>query len=267
MVPPGTFMMGSPKSEGGRSQDEGPQHRVTIARPFAVGKFHVTVDQFAAFASATGYDAGLSCSGWTGSKGDKWRGWSWKNSGFAQSGNHPAVCLNWNDAQAYVAWLSKETGKDYRLLTEAEYEYATRAGSQTRYFFGDDEEELCRYGNGLDRTAQAEIPGASGFRAAPCSDGSAYTSPAGNFAENNFGLYDMYGNALSWLEDCSHDTYDGAPADGSAWTEGNCDRRVLCGGAWYSDPWYLHAAGRFGLTSTLRINSVGFRVARTLSSP
>ena len=265
VVPAGAFTMGSPESEVGRGNNEGPQHAVTIAHPFAVGKFHVTVDQFAAFVKATHYDAGSSCYGWTGTKFEKREGWSWKDPGFAQSGTDPAVCLNWEDSKAYVAWLSQKTGKTYRLLSESEYEYATRGGSRGRFFFGDDEAELCRYGNGADKTAKAEIPGGAGWTVVPCSDGYAYTSPGGSFAANSFGLYDMYGNAISWLEDCYHGDYKGAPADGSAWTSGDCGRRVLRGGSWLGSPGYLRAADRGWDSSDYRSNYIGFRVARTLT--
>ena len=141
VVPAGEFIMGSPKDEEDRLSDEGPQHAVTIARPFAVGKFHVTVDQFAAFVADTGYDAGSEC--WTveiGS-GEFRRGRSWRNPGFVQAGSHPAVCISWEDAKAFVAWLSRKTGKGYRLLSEAEWEYVARAGTTTRYFFGNDEKD------------------------------------------------------------------------------------------------------------------------------
>ncbi|MCL2715967.1 MAG: formylglycine-generating enzyme family protein [Alphaproteobacteria bacterium] len=297
VVPAGSFMMGSPASEKGRDYDEGPQHEVKIAHPFAVGKFHVTVDQFAAFVEATGYDAGSLCWGWNGRRPEIRERWSSKASlnivtaggtstsegqgqrpepqmehaaatrlhpGFAQERSHPVVCVSWKDAKAYVAWLSRNTGKTYRLLTESEFEYAARGGSSSRYPFGDDEAQMCRYGNGPDKTAQATIPGASGWAVFPCSDGYAYTSPSGSFAANGFGLYDMHGNAWSWVEDCYHDRYDRAPADDSAWTSRDCSRRVLRGGSWYLRPRNLRAAYRYRYSGIFRFNYIGFRVARTL---
>jgi formylglycine-generating enzyme required for sulfatase activity len=225
VVPAGSFTMGSPASEAGRSYNEGPQHSVTIAKPFAAGKFHVTVDQFAAFVAETGYDAGgWKCSVWISSGGrENWvdlEGSSWRNPGFAQTGSHPAICLNWNDAKAYVAWLSGKTGRSYRLLTEAEWEYAARAGTSTGYFFGDDAKDLCRYGNGAD--PDLSVPPILRAKVFPCSDGYAYTAPVGAFSPNGFGLYDVHGNAWQWLEDCWHGSYSGAPADGSAWRSGDC---------------------------------------------
>ena len=182
--------------------------------------------------------------------------------GFAQSGSHPAVCLSWGDAKAYVAWLTRKTGKTYRLLTQAEWEYAARAGTTSRYFFGDDDRDLWRYGNGADQTAKSKIAGSENWPFAPCSDGYAYTAPAGSFLPNAFGLYDVHGNAGQWLEDCYHDSYVGAPSDGSAWTSGDCRNRVLRGGSW--TPISPRAAFRGRSFPHDRYNNFGFRLARTL---
>ncbi|MGO9004561.1 MAG: SUMF1/EgtB/PvdO family nonheme iron enzyme [Beijerinckiaceae bacterium] len=265
VVPPGSFTMGSPASEPGRFDNEGPQHVVSFAKPFAVGKFQVTRDEFAAFVNETGYDSGSPC--WTFAEGRSNR--SWRNPGFAQTGSHPATCLSWNDAQAYAAWLATKTGKTYRLLSEAEWEYVARGqtqpGKYPRYFFGDDEKDMCRYGNGADQTAKEKVPGAQGWTVVPCNDGYAYTSPVGSFQPNAFGLYDMAGNVLQWVEDCSADTYQGAPTNGSAMTTGDCSRRVLRGGSWIINPQFLRAAGRIGNSPDHRSNDVGFRLARTLN--
>jgi formylglycine-generating enzyme required for sulfatase activity len=166
--------------------------------------------------------------------------------------------VSWDDAKAYADWMANETGKPYRLLSEAEFEYAARGqtspGVYPRFWFGDDEKDLCRHGNGYDRGA--------GWKKAPCSDGYHYTSPAGHYQPNAFGLYDMLGNAWQWTADCWHDNYTGAPADGSAWTSGDCARgRVLRGGSWGNDPRILRAAARDWSTDT--IDTGGFRVART----
>jgi formylglycine-generating enzyme required for sulfatase activity len=174
------------------------------------------------------------------------------------------VCLNWNDAKAYAAWLAKKTDKNYRLLTEAEWEYAARAGTTTRYSFGDDEKDLCHHGNGADQIAKSKIVGAEKWTAAPCSDGHAYTAPAANFSPNGFGLYDVHGNALQWVDDCWHDSYQGAPLDGSAWVSGDCSRRVRRGGSWSSYPGVRRAANRGGSTAVNRYDFNGFRLARTL---
>ena len=242
-----------------------------MGKPFAAGRLHVTIDQFAAFVRESRYDAGSKCNTWTGSKWVERPGYSWRNPGFAQDGTHPAVCLSWDDAKAYVNWLAKNTGKPYRLLTESEWEYAARGrttpGSYPRFWFGNDEKDLCRYGNGADQKTRDSVPGAKGWTIAPCNDGYAYTSPAGRFVANEFGLHDMFGNALQWTADCYHDSYKGVPADGSAWITGDCSRRVLRGGSWNDDPRYLRAAIRLRNSTDDRNLSIGFRVGRTLITP
>jgi formylglycine-generating enzyme required for sulfatase activity len=192
VVPAGSFTMGSPESETGRFDNESPQHVVTISKPFAVGRLHVTVDQFAAFVRETGYEAGSKCYV---AEGDKWverADRSWRDPGFAQEGSHPVVCLSWSDAEAYVDSIAEKTRRPYRMLSEAEWEYAARGrtspGAYPHFWFGDDEKDLCQYGNGADQTARDSIEGAKGWTVAPCSDGYAYTSPAGHYGPNVFGL-------------------------------------------------------------------------------
>jgi formylglycine-generating enzyme required for sulfatase activity len=244
VVPAGSFTMGSSDGEKGRDHDEGPQHVVTISKTFAVGKLHVTVDQFTAFVQETRYELGSNCNT-MGSSILR----SWRNPGFTQRGSHPVVCVAWDDAKAYVDWLAKKTRKPYRLLTEAEWEYAARGqtspGVYPRFWFGNDERDLCQYGNG---------------------DGCGYehTSPAGHYKPNAFGLYDMFGNAWQWTEDCYHENYNGAPADGSAWTTGCTeDRHVLRGSASFIAS-FLRSAQRGDLFLNMD-NTHGFRVARTLA--
>jgi formylglycine-generating enzyme required for sulfatase activity len=248
--------MGSAAGEKGRPADgrEGPQHEVTLGRLFAVGRFHVTVDQFAAFVSATGYEAGLECFVREG-RGEIKRDRSWRNPGFLQA-SHPAVCFNLMDARAYVDWLVGKTGKAYRLLTEAEWKYAARGRSTGSFSFGNDEKNLCRCGNGdLRRSSDAAF----------CDDGYVYTSPVGTFAANGFGLYDMQGNAWQWTEDCWHANYIGAPSDGSAWLLGDCSRGVLRGGAWSSLPTGLRVASRLSSNSLYRASFFGLPVARPVT--
>ncbi len=269
VVPAGTFTMGSPEHEEGRYADEGPQHDVWIAKPFAVGKYPVTVDEFKAFVAETGHDAGSEAYVWNGKRWELQDGRSWRDPGFAQTGSHPACCLNWNDAQAYAKWLSGKTGKVYRLLSEAEWEYSARGqtqpGNYPRYFFGDSEADFCKYGNGADQTAQKQIPGAKDWTVLPCSDGYAYTSPVGSFLPNAFGLYDMAGNVWEWVEDFYHDSYRGAPVDGKPWPARKSDTRVLRGGSWNLGPGYLRAADRSRAGPANRHYYIGFRLARTLT--
>jgi formylglycine-generating enzyme required for sulfatase activity len=268
VVPAGTFRMGSPPGEKGRPTDgrEGPQHEVTIGRPFAIGKFHVTVNQFAAFVAETGYEAGPGCFVREGLKGEVKPERSWRDPGFFQTGSYPAVCLNRIDARAYVDWLAGKTGKAYRLPTEAEWEYAARGGSTAAYSFGNDDKDLCLFGNAVDRTAKntlADLRGSS--PAGLCDDGYAYTSPVRIFGANGFGLHDMQGNAWQWTEDCWHGTYTGAPSDGSAWRSPDCGRYVLRGGAWSSFPSGLRAASRLSSDYLERTSFFGLRVARPLT--
>ena len=243
VVPAGSFTMGSPADEPNREDDEGPQHRVTISKPFAVGKYEVTRGQFAAFVDATGYDAGSRCYQWDGSK---WREGSnnWRNPGFTQTDTHPVVCVLWNDAKAYIDWLSKKTGQNYRLLSEAEWEYVVRAGTTTPYHFGAIIfPSQANYG--LNNSGTVEV---------------------GSYPANTFGLHDVHGNVWEWVEDCWHNNYNGAPSDGSAWTI-NCDKdsRVLRGGSWDYYPRDLRSAVRVRISAGIRNNDDGFRIARTLT--
>ena len=268
VVPAGSFTMGSPENEPGRADNEGPRHDVRIAKPFAVGKFHVTVDEFKAFVRSTNYDVGSSCYGWSSKGYQPETGRTVLNPGFAQTGSHPAVCISWDDAQAYVKWLAAKTGAPYRLLTEAEWEYAARGqtqpGTYPRYFFGDSEADFCKYGNGGDQTILRNhmwYP----WKPFPCNDGYAYTSPAGSFEPNAFGLFDMHGNAYQLVEDCYHGSYFGAPSDGGAWTGGACDKRVGRGASWQTDTRTNRAANCGDTTPSHRDNLTRFRVARTLA--
>jgi formylglycine-generating enzyme required for sulfatase activity len=184
---------------------------------------------------------------------------SWHNPGFAQGGTHPVVCVSFDDATAYIAWVAKKTGKLYRLLSEAEFEYAARGrtapGVYPRFWFGDDEKELCRYGNFLDQKAG---------NSSACNDGYDRTSPVGHYVLNAFGLYDMFGNAWQWTADCRNDSYNNAPADGSAWITGNCRVHMLRGGTWNQGPIGVRAARRVWDDGTPNVDG-GLRVARTLS--
>jgi formylglycine-generating enzyme required for sulfatase activity len=172
-----------------------------------------------------------------------------------------------------LEWLSKQTGKPYRLLTEAEWEYAARGrttpGPAPRFFYGDDAKQMCKYGNGADQTAQKTIPGADKWTVIPCPDGYAYTAPVGSFSPNPFGLHDMHGNVWEWVADCWHDSYNGTPPDRrlQAWTTGttgDCSRRVVRGGSWSYGPQFLRAAYRGRFTANSRYDTLGFRVGRTL---
>jgi formylglycine-generating enzyme required for sulfatase activity len=228
VIPAGEFMMGPSADEKARFGDQTRAHKVTIARPFAVSKFDVTFADWDACVAAGGCPQ----------IGD---------AGFGRE-TKPVINVTWNDAQQYVTWLSRLTGQPYRLPTEAEWEYAARAGTATAYSWGD------------------EIGQAN----ANCSGcGSAWdnrgTSPVGSFKPNAFGLYDTAGNVWQWVEDCYHGDYAGAPADGSAWTGGDCGRRVVRGGSWVDRSQFSRSAHRLRFSTLFRMSNIGFRVARTLT--
>ena len=262
VLPAGKFMMGSPEEERGKRDNEGPQRRVTIPKPFAVAKYEVTVWQFSEFVRETKHKIG-DC--------DSLEGTSWRDPGFKQTNNHPVVCVSWGDASTYIYWLSMKTGHEYRLLAEAEWEYAARAGTTTAYHFG-----RMLLGNQAQYKSQG-------------------TETVGSFPANAFGLHDMHGNVLEWVEDCWHDGYTGAPTNGSAWlsectkiNEDSCEiysgsrdsdlfrlckelvvgkeLRVLRGGSWMHGPEGLRSATRGWGNATIRYKRDGFRVARDLTT-
>ncbi len=222
VLPAGSFTMGSPGHEAGRDEDEGPQRVVTVARPFALGRYEVTRGQFAAFVAASGYQSqGGNCWYWNGDEG-KFKNddasLSWRNPGYAQNDGHPVVCVSWTDAKAYVDWLASRTGKAYRLPGEAEWEYAARAASNTARPWGDDPNQACSHANVADQTFVRVVPvpeGKKWVNQHECDDGSAYTANVGSYRANRFGLYDMIGNVWEWTADCWNTSYTAAPSDGS----------------------------------------------------
>jgi formylglycine-generating enzyme required for sulfatase activity len=271
VIPGGSFTMGSSAAEQALAKDggvpdavlrrESPQHTVSV-RSFAAGKYAVTKGQFAAFVRAKGYqteaEAGDGCYGLTDSGWKKDKAYTWRNVGFVQGDDHPVVCVSWNDTQAYIQWLNQTSGKTYRLLSEAEREYAARAGSQTAYWWGE-----------TINTAQANYDGTGkSYNNSAEGEWRKSTVPVSSFRANPFGLYSVHGNVWEWVEDCFHANYSGAPSDGSAWTTGcRGNSRVLRGGSWGLDSAYLRSAIRYGITSDLRDNLIGFRIARTLLTP
>jgi formylglycine-generating enzyme required for sulfatase activity len=255
VVPAGEFTMGSPENEPERFSDEGPLHKVTLARPFAVGRHAVTRRQFAAFVNNTNYKMEGGAYVWTGAEWKLDPNGSWHNPGFRQDDDHPVVCVNWNDARAYAAWLSEATGHAYRLLSEAEWEYAARAGTATPFWWGPSITPAQANYNG---NFVYKGGGAKGeYRQA--------TIAADSFEPNPWGLYNVHGNVWEWTQDCWHDSYAGVPSDGSAWTAGDCSRRVVRGGSWINVPRYLRAADRDRITPVDRGKFSGFRLGRTLT--
>jgi formylglycine-generating enzyme len=271
VIPPGSFTMGLPQSEVDRygvpSGRNLTLHPVRIARPFALGEYLVTRKQYATFAEETGHDA-AGCAGLPFDspllKYDPRR--SWRDPGFNQADDHPVVCVSWDDATAYVNWLGSKTGQKYRLPTEAEWEYAGRAGSNTARYFGD--APLCEFANVRDQ-AKAQLYSAGQF--VPCNGGYSNTSPVGSFPPNGFGLYDMLGNAWEWVEDCWQNSYADAPSDGAAREEAPCRMRVQRGAWWNSTERFQYTlAERVPRPPYFRWENFGIRLARdypTVSSP
>lgn len=261
-IPPGEFVMGSSPKEKLRELDEEPAHRVRITAAFAVGKFEVTRAQYAAFVKDTGRESTPGCHSTRGGFFHKNPKATWQNPGFEQKNDEPVVCVSWNDAQAYVGWLSKKSMKPYRLLNEAEWEYAARGGSTGRRYWAEtDDAATCRYASVADTSYKAISPGAPLF---PCSDGFAYMAPVGRFPANPFGLHDMLGNAWEWVEDCWNEGYAGAPELAVPRVAGSCNERVFRGGAWNSTPTTLRTAYRDRESKDERHDNLGFRVARAL---
>ncbi|WJR76349.1 SUMF1/EgtB/PvdO family nonheme iron enzyme [Bradyrhizobium sp. NP1] len=268
VVPAGEVVMGSSRADidtGLAAANEGPQHKVAIRQPLAIGRFEVTRDQFAAFVTSSGYKAGDHCFTFEQNNPQDRANRSFLNPGYVQERNHPAVCVSWDDAKAYVAWLSQTTGKPYRLLSEAEFEYAARAGAASRFGFGNDPGEICKFANGADQSAKsAGLPGDASYMG--CRDGYPFTAPVGSLAPNAFGLYDMIGNVWEWTEDCYYGDYATARADGAAHLNASCSTRTVRGGDWFSTEAALRPAARAKANADARHDDIGLRVARTLGN-
>ena len=291
MVPPGRFMMGSPETEPGQAQDtpgfrrEAPQLTVTIPQ-FAMGKYEVTQAEFRLFALVSGYQTG-QCDAWIRTAyhtardftGNQMR-FSWQNPGYAQWFDRPVTCINMPDAQAYVEWLSKKTGKKYRLPTEAEWEYAARAGTRSSRYWGDKSNCACRYANVADRSFKKRLPLRAWYQMHACDDRYYFTSPVGSFKPNQFGLYDMIGNAWEWTttnwDFSGHynlwDLYEQSEKDSAKnermprnieeWKKQCGNLFILKGGAWNTPPYLTRSAYRIWDHGEQRYFTYGFRVVR-----
>ena len=224
-IPGGSFRMGCVSGQD-CDDDEYPVHTVRVER-FELSKYEVTFEEYDRFTAATGRERA-------------------SDMGYGR-GRRPAIMVSWKDAVAYTRWLSKQTGESYRLPSEAEWEYAARAGTTTAY----------SWGNKIGRNRA---------NCSDCGDQWEKTAPVGSFGPNVWGLHDMHGNVYEWVQDCWNMNYQGAPADGSAWESGNyCSQRVLRGGSWGLNSMSLRSASRFSLTSSTRFHIIGFRVARTVT--
>jgi formylglycine-generating enzyme required for sulfatase activity len=238
VLPAGLFQMGAQPADNGNPW-EGPAHAVTIARPFAIGKHEVTAAQWRACVDAKACPAAPPGP----ASGDATKA--------------PVVNVNFADAHAYAAWLMQATGRRYRLPSEAEWEYAIRAGTATARYWGGDRTKQCGYGNGAD---QAALGFDAKLQVVECNDGRPTLAPVGSFQANAWGLFDMAGNAWEWTQDCWRDGYAGAPVDGSALEAGACDRRVIRGGSWRARPNSLRSFGRGHSAPGIRGDDLGLRV-------
>ena len=267
VVPSGSFIMGSPEAQYGHTGTEDPQHTVTLARNFAVGRFEVTVGQYVEFLNDSirqrRFDERWAATAPQESDASIVRsdeGASPRFSAKPGQEDYPVTYVSWRGAADYASWLSRRTGATYRLLSESEWEYAARAGSTAVFPFGDDGLRLCDYGNVADLSGQKKHQWS---RATDCDDGYGL-APVGRFQPNAFGLYDMVGNAAEWVEDCGHPNYDGAPADGSAWISGSaCNSREVRGGSFFNLSVAQRPAKRFENQAYTKFNTIGFRVARS----
>jgi formylglycine-generating enzyme required for sulfatase activity len=229
VVPAGEFMMGSPEDEEGHTSDEAPQHKVRFLTPFAVGRSAITFDEWDACVADRG------CRNYRPPD----RGWG--------RGRQPVIAIWWDDAFAYVKWLAQKTSKNYRLLSEAEREYVTRAGTTTPFWWGSSISS--NQANYLYRGEEVQRK----------------TLPVDSFEPNPWGLYQVHGNVSEWIGDCWHYDYTGAPSDGSAWTDAECQHPMLRGGGWNSALWELRSASRAKAAAfALVLPAIGMRVARPL---
>lgn len=260
VIPPGEGVVGSSPDTIDRVAQEGPVRRVKIARAYAIGRLEITRAQYAEFVASTNRPTPPGCNFWDGHFGyvDEH---NWKTPGYVQRPNHPVVCVSYEDAVAFTAWLSEKTGRAYRLPSSVEWEYAARAGASTPFFWGTSSQEACKFANVGDNTLKRRWPERQEFN---CDDGYEVTSPVGSFQPNAWGLYDTLGNAWEWSEDCFHEKFDGAPTDGSAWREaggGDCAFRTPRGGSWISGPQWTKLASQSKDPAGYRSFLLGFRVA------
>lgn len=289
VIPAGTFYMGSREEESGREENEGPRHKVTFDKPFAIGQTEVTVAQFRQFILATGYATTADLKGGsflrdpqTGNWGLQRVNWQYDQRGVLSREDNPVVHVSWHDASAYTRWLSEVTGKHYRLPSEAELEYVNRAGTQTVNWWGDQAptEKVANLRGALDGSPEDPtfIPtrieqqyldpdGSRPDSFENYGDGYWGLAPVASYKPNSFGLYDTTGNVWEWGEDCWHVDYEFAPEDGTAWDDHDaCLFRVARGASWYCQPIQVRAANRWWRYPHYRNMYIGFRIARDLDS-
>lgn len=260
VIPSGKFEMGLADYRKARRPNEGPSREVTIPGTFAIGRHEVTWSQYARFVRETSRASGTGCDTYTAKRFKNNAQAGWNSPGFPQTENDPVVCVSWDDAKAYAEWLGVKTGHNYRLITEAEWEYAARAGTKGDRFWGENPADACRFANVADATGRGSLGLEAPF---DCRDRFAGTSPVASFQPNPFGVHDLFGNAEEWVLDCWSDTYRNAPNSGIANTAGDCDRRAIRGGSWFDGAEAIRATARRSAETGTRTSTRGFRIART----
>lgn len=277
VIPAGTFTMGSSDEERAREgvpdtfgNNEKPQVEITFARPFAMAATETTRGQFAAFVRETNRPIPTECHVYN-RELDNWAGvpgqtYNWQNPGFQQDDSHPAVCMNYPDAADYAAWMSRKTGKTYRLASQAEWEYAARGGTSTARYWGDSTAPICSKAQIMTSETFEDIAkGESWLGELICSGTQSWTVPVASFDPNPFGLYDMLGNVWEWVSDCATPDHTGYPTDGSPQTKGDCTKRITKGGAFHSRVWLARPATRgTGQPGENRPVASGIRIVREL---
>ena len=273
VVPPGSFQMGSDHMEQMRDNElrpEGPVRSVVIAEPYAAGRFEITKADYTLFVDDTGHAPVDKCVSWAGRTPVDGVNWLDPSLGRPPAGNEPVVCVTWRDAKAYVAWLAEKTGQPYRLLTEAEWEFAAKAGSTAVWPWGEDATKVCEYGNVFEDSGLKEprstLNSNASATAAQCDDGYMMVAPVGQFRPNAFGLYDTIGNVWEWTEDCSPMLYADEPTDGSAYqVSGECEKRAVRSGSWRTRLSRHRTTFRGRDPEDLGYYMFGFRIARDLN--
>lgn len=270
VIPAGSVYIGSSEDEIDRKSFDRPRIMASIEQEFALAKTEVTLAQFRVFMEETQYKSVvperdgeplIGCNYFDGKSYGYVRSHNWQNPGYPQREDAPVVCVSWSDANAYAEWLSKKTGRTYRVPSSVEFEYASRAGSSAPWFWGTDSEKACEYANIGDRAFAQQYPSRPSF---PCDDGYVYTASVAKFKPNAYGLYDMVGNAWEWTNDCFHTDLSDAPIDGSSWlaeAEGECIYRTPKGGSWISGIAWSRAAVRSRDQAHYKSFMLGFRVA------
>jgi formylglycine-generating enzyme required for sulfatase activity len=261
-IGPGRFAMGTPDLEPNHLANE-KRHEVRITRAYLLGVHEVTRGQFRAFVNDSQYKTDAEKEGfaliWTGTEWQRKSGGSWREVGFEQADDHPVVNMSWNDAVAFAQWISRKENKLYRLPTEAEWEFACRAGTDTAYPWGENPNDGAGFANAADQAAKRQFPHLTAFN---WDDGFVYTAPVGKFKPNAWGLYDMIGNALEWCSDYYGEYPDGVAVDPKGPDRGDkIGARVLRGGSWYNRPQDIRVGFRHSHAANYQLNVIGFRLA------